>query len=136
MQAEIEANKIDELLEFISVAKQNELSAKAIRHALEKDLMDLLAYKEDKSKTLNTGSYKVKFTPNYVRKINEDKLAQLTEDYSIDMLPLVYKPKYDAKKAKYLENNEPETWAYVSACIDMKRGKTTISIEEVGESND
>ena len=119
-----------ELATKLIKAKQKENEANKARVELEEQLIALLGSKPEGSQThdLENG-LKVTITGKMSYSADVEKLQELCVQIPKNMRPLKVETKLDETGAKYLRNNEPETWAIIADAITIKPAKTSVAIK-------
>lgn len=126
--------KLSELRAYLAEAKEKEDEAKATRLATEKAILEhpdiAGAIKEEGTTTIDG----LKVVTGYTRTWNAKKLQDFIDEGIPDNLfPFACKYSEVRNDSKYLEKNEPETWAYIETALTLKPRKPTISIVDLEE---
>lgn len=113
------------------VAKRAENKATAERIKIEEHLSAALDVPKEGSKTHKIDGYKVTLTQPVTRKLDEAMWEKVRDKCQTDMRPVKIKTEADAVGIKWLQNNEPKTWAKIAAAFETKPGKIGVKVEEI-----
>ena len=123
-------NEIEELASNWLYWKAEEENARDQRLYEEEILLGLVPLnKPEGSSTLKQGSYKITLTAKLNRTLDADAYHAIVDQIPVDLRPVRYKAELDLKGIRYLENNEPDTYALIAPCITTKPAKTSVKVE-------
>lgn len=120
--------------EYIN-AKRDEEHAAARRLRAEELILSLHPAREEGSDTFDAGGYKVTVTGklSYSMSCEPRTLEQVWHeigDTAGDVpVPLKSKVELDATGAKWIRQNRPDLWAFLSKVVTIKPAKTAISVK-------
>ena len=125
-----QSNNIAQLTNEWMNAKREESQANQKRIAVELKMLELLGTPNECSKTHDVGNgLKLTITGKMNYSANMDALIEICEKLPKNMRPLKTETKLDETGAKYLRNNEPETWAIIAPAITVKPAKPSITVK-------
>ena len=126
-------NNMTPLLDAWIEAKATEQGANRRRLEIEKEITSALETKKEGAITHEVGGYKVTLTQNLSRKIDVDMWDEVAIHVPHAMAPVKVKYEVDAKKLKYLQNNEPEIWRKIATAFTTTPAKVGVKITMEGE---
>jgi hypothetical protein len=110
--------------------KTEEDWARSCRLKAEKALLKLIPQdKAEGTSTLKQGDYKITLTAKLNRTLDADAYHAIVDQIPVDLRPVRYKAELDLKGIRYLENNEPDTYALIAHCINTKPAKAAVKVE-------
>ena len=110
-------------------AKAEEAAANKRRLQIEEQLVAELGKKDEGSKTVDLGQFKVTLTGKVTRRMDWDKWEQVKGQIAPALWPVKMKPELDEKGVKWLQQNEVEIYALLP--IEVKPAKTAIEVKAV-----
>lgn len=113
--------------------KKAEETAKKKRIEVEAQLESCYGEFEGKSKTFNEDDlgFKVNFKKNVSVKLDQDAWKSTRLNVPEDLRPEKIKFELDEKGFEYLKENNKDIYKMVSACVEIKPGKTTVKVEKI-----
>lgn len=122
--------EIEEAADLWLVWKTEEDWARSFRLKAEKALLKLIPLNmPEGTSTLKQGDYKITLTANLNRALDADAYHAIVDQIPVDLRPVRYKAELDLKGIRYLENNEPDTYALIAPCITTKPAKAAVKVE-------
>lgn len=128
---------LNELVEELVRAKKAESKATEYRRIIEDQILAVAhSDKAEGSTTLEAGRWKVTIQNKLSRTIDSDQLVRLQDQIPSPILNRVvrYKPSLDVREWKYIENNEPQYAAILSAAITTKPAKPYLKVSRMEET--
>jgi len=124
-------NIIDTLAAQIQDAKAREDAARAERIALEESLLPLLASRSEGAVTEYGDAYKVTVNYGVTRTLDAEALAAIKGAIPAALFEkaIAYKPAIVLPGLRYLQNNEPNTYAVLAQAITAKPSKPAVKVE-------
>jgi hypothetical protein len=96
---------------------------------IENELLDIVEYNANGSKTTRLEGYKVTVKCPINRTIDGYKWEEVKDSIPAEMWPIKIKVEPDAKGCTWLQENRPDLWAVAAAAITEKPGKPGFTIE-------
>ena len=121
---------IEELAKQWVEAKAREHQANIERVEIERRIIAVTGAKQDGSKTIDAGPYKVTLTGKLIYKADIPMLTNLVENVPVQLRPLKTEVQLDVAGAKYLQQNEPAIWQQLAPAVTITSAKTAITIKE------
>jgi len=122
-------NTLEDLAEAWRIAKRDEDQTRKERVEIEEEIVARTGIKEEGSQTHEAGEHKVKVTGKLNRTLDAETWENIKHTIPETMRPVEYKPTLDTKGLRYLENNEPETYAKVAEALTTKPAKPSIEVK-------
>lgn len=122
---------IDALALALDVAKENEERAREGRIAAEQALLALIPSKAEGSVTERGGDWKVTATYGMSRTVDAAALDAIRSKVPAALFEqaITYKPAIVLAGLRYLQNNEPDTYAVLAQAITAKPAKPSVKVE-------
>jgi hypothetical protein len=134
-QQAIYPNSVSGLMQCWLAEKHKESEANKNRVAIENLLISTLAFnKREGSETKKIDDQKITFTAKLNRTVDEDKWLEIKAQVPVNLQAIVEEKvtyKVTDKGARWLEENNPEVYAFVSKAITTKPAKIAIKIEAI-----
>lgn len=139
----MEANdKLEEFLQSLAAMTPEGLAAEWLAHkeaenacnkarvAIEEAIIAKLGAKEQGAKTHDLEGFKVTVEGKLTWKLDEDKWSKIKDSVPEDRCPVSYieVAKLDEKGAKWLRENDKETWGKLAEAITVKPAKTSVKV--------
>jgi hypothetical protein len=121
---------IEQLAAQWLAAKTAENAARDGRLEVEAAIVEITGLRDEGSKTHEAGQYKISVTSSMTRTLDPEKWAEIEASIPEAMRPVIYKPSLELKGLRYLQQNEPDTYAIVAQAITAKHAKPSIKITE------
>lgn len=131
------------LAERLLIANRAKKETAAVVTAIEKELAELLTVNGDGTKSAEVlGSYKTETKLNISRSIDKasydqlmahDAVAATASDPALhELLTGLVRTKYELelKNLRKLQQDYPDWYAYIAACVSEKPGKITVTVAE------
>jgi hypothetical protein len=112
-------------------AKAQEAIMADQRRAIAAKIQALTGHTAEGQKTYAADQWKVTVKAPLIRSMNWDAWEQVKGRIPEDLWPVEMKPSLDEKGVKWLQNNEPETYAVLSEALIIKPGSVQITVQEV-----
>lgn len=123
-------DKLDQLAVEWAEAKEREDFAKNERIAVEKQILEMHAAKEEGSTTITTPTgVKITLTGKLTYKVDIDHLTALTGSWPADIRPIKTKVEADETRLKAIRAESPKLWAQIAQAVETKPAKTGVSIK-------
>ncbi len=122
------SQSLESLAELWQVAKAAEATARDERVSIEEQIIALTGMKEEGSQTHKAGNRKIKVVAKLTRKLLPEEWERIAKDIPEALHPVQYKPSLDLKGLRYLEANEPKTYALVCQAIETKPAKPAVEV--------
>jgi hypothetical protein len=128
-------NIIDTLAAELEAAKIAESHAMATRVCAENALLQLCDAKDEGSTTTRGDQYRVVTLGVVNRRFDPAALEAIRASIPADLFEQVvrYKPEPILAGLRYMQMNEPETYAVLAQALTATPGKTGVRVEFVGE---
>lgn len=100
----------------------------------EKNLLDLVGHKEEGSLSVVIDDhFKVTTTGKVNRKLLPEAFGKIRDDIPSPLLNRLVRTeeKLNVRELKYIENNEPETYRFLSSAIETKPAKPALKVEQI-----
>ena len=110
-------------------AKAEEAAANKRRLALEDQIVALTGKRDEGSQTHDASAFKVTVTGKISRKMDWAKWDTIKTQIHPNLWPVKQKPELDETGVKYLQANEPETYALLP--LEVKPAKTSVEVKAV-----
>ena len=127
--------KMNADLESYIKAKQNLEAAKADLDSAEKRLLEVVPHKESGSITTEIEGYKITTTGRVDTKLDQTKIVEIQDKIPAPLLNRLLRIKttteINARELQFIQNNEPQYYAFLAQAIERKPAKTTIKVEPV-----
>ena len=125
--------KFFELCEALEAAKIEEEAAKQKRIDAENALLPFLAEKDEGSVTHRADGWKVTVTYGMNRSVDQAAVDAVRAAMPVALFENAFRPKWDLSITglRYLQNNEPETYAIAAQAITAKPAKPSVCLERV-----
>lgn len=120
---------LEDLAAMWRSAKREEDKARNHRIEIEQAIVARTGCRDEGSATHEAGEYKVRVTGKLNRTLDADRWREIEHTIPEAMRPVEYVPKLDTKGLRYLENNEPETFAQVAQALVTKPGKPSVEVK-------
>lgn len=126
-------NNIDKLAAALDAAKENEERAREARLACEEALLALVRGKAEGSVTERGEGWKVTVTYGVNRTVDMAALAAVRDKipHALFDQAVEYAPKLRLAGLRYLQNNEPDTYAVLAQAITAKPAKPSVKVEPI-----
>lgn len=126
-------NTIDQLAAALEAAKENEERARESRIACEEALLALVRGKAEGSVTERGEGWKVTVTYGVNRTVDMAALAAVRDKipHALFEQAVTYKPALILPGVRYLQNNEPATYALLAQAITAKPAKPSVKVEPI-----
>lgn len=126
-------NPIDKAAYNLELAKRTETLATQARIDAEKDLIALLPEKDEGSVSLKGDAYKVSITYGYNRTVDAQALEAIKREVPPELFEQAvdYKPSLVMAGLRYLQSNEPETYAILAQAITSRPSKPSVRVEAI-----
>jgi hypothetical protein len=117
-------------------AKAREDKAKQDRLAAEEKIITLFGAKPEGSKTEKTDFFKVETTGNVTRSVDQSAIGLMKKSLPKKLFESVFKVKYDLSVSgvKKLQQENPELYVVVSACVTSKPAKASVKVSRIEQS--
>jgi hypothetical protein len=96
---------------------------------IENELLDIVEYNANGSKTTRLEGYKVTVKCPINRTIDGDKWEEVKDSIPAEMWPIKIKVEPDAKGCTWLAENRPDLWGIAAQAITEKPGKPGFTVE-------
>lgn len=116
------------LAEAFALAKAEEARAIERRRDLAAQIQAATGHTAEGQKTYDAGDWKVSVKAPLIRSMNWDAWETVKVSIPADLWPVEMKPTLDEKGVKWLQNNEPELYATLSAALIVKPGAVSVSV--------
>ncbi|WP_426287486.1 DUF7173 family protein [Luteibacter sp. E-22] len=128
-------NPVDTAARRLELAKRTEAMASAARVEAEKELIALLPVKDEGSVTMKGAQYKVSVTYGFNRTVDAQALEAIKREVPSELFEqaIDYKPSLVLAGLRYLQSNEPDTYAMLAQAITSKPSKPSVKIEALAE---
>lgn len=105
--------------------------AKAKFAAIEAELIEEVGHHDEGSFSTHIDGFKITTTGRMTRKLDEKKWAEISEKIPEPLIARLIKTKFDInlRELRFIENNEPELFKYVSQAITSKPAKPGLKVE-------
>jgi hypothetical protein len=121
---------IEQLAQQLVAAKAAENAANKQRVAIEEKIIELVGAREEGSATTELANgLKLTITGKMTYKADMPTLLTICQSLPEAMRPIKTEVKLDETGAKWLRNNEPETWAQIAPAITITPAKTSVSVK-------
>ena len=124
---------IDEAAAVLHLAKLNEQRATEARLEAEQALIALLPTKDEGAVTVSGDSYKVAVTYGINRSLDAAALTAIKDQVPPALFEqaITYKPALVLPGLRFLQANEPATYAVLAQAITAKPAKPSVRIEPI-----
>lgn len=131
-------NTIDKLAAALEAAKENEERARESRIACEEALLALVRGKAEGSVTERGEGWKVTVTYGVNRTVDAAALDAVRARIPAALFEqaITYKPALVLAGVRYLQSNEPDTYAVLAQAITAKPAKPSVKVERMVERMD
>ena len=123
-----------ELLKDWLKAKNAEKKATEKRHVIEKKIEKLYPLdKNKKSKTFKEKDlgFSIKIEKKFSTSLDQEKYIETRDIIPDNLKPEKIKYTLDTNGYEYLKKHEKEIYKFVSKCVIIKPGKTSIKVEKI-----
>ena len=126
-------NAFDQAAANLEAAKAAEAQATAARIAAEQAVIRLMPQRDEGSVTERGLRYKVAVTYGMNRSVDMASLAAVRDKIPHALFDQVveYAPKLRLAGLRYLQNNEPDTYAVLAQAITAKPAKPQVKVEPI-----
>jgi hypothetical protein len=124
-------------IETYQDAKAQLDQAKAVFANAEKDLIAIVGHKEEGSFTTQIDDlFKVTTTGKVTRKLIPESLEKIRKDIPAPLLERLIRTeeRLNVRELKFIQNNEPEFYRFLSPAIESKPGKPGVKVELIDAS--
>lgn len=115
-------------------AKAEETAAITRRRELAAQIQAATAHQSEGQKTYDAGDWKVSVKAPLIRSMNWDAWETVKDRIPKDLWPIEMKPSLDEKGVRWLQNNEPETYAVLAEALTVKPGSVQVTVTPAKES--
>lgn len=121
--------------ERLALAKDAEHAATAARIAAESDLEHLVPAKPEGSTTTHVPGWKITVTGVINRTVDQEALQAIRSTVPPALFDQAFRYKAEPITAglKFLQSNEPATYAVVAQALTARPGKTAVKVERVAD---
>ena len=121
---------IDDLLKtrLQLVARKQEVTSNI--NQLDKELIAIIGYEVEGSRTYDTGAYKVTTQSKMNRKVDAEAWAEIEEQIPEHLRPVKTKLEVDLKLLRALEAAQPELYQYVCGALITTPAKKSVKVQE------
>lgn len=116
------------LAEAFALAKAEEARAIELRRDLAAQIQAATGHTAEGQKTYDAGDWKVSVKAPLIRSMNWDAWETVKGNIPRELWPVEMKPSLDEKGVKWLESNDPQTYAALSAALIVKPGAVSVSV--------
>jgi len=110
-------------------AKRSEEKARDARVKIEQWIIEITGCKEEGSQTHKAGDQKITVTGKLNRKLYAGKWEEIKKAIPEQLHPVKYNPTLDLKGLRWLEENEPTLYRYVTQAIETKPAKPGVEVK-------
>lgn len=124
---------IDDLAIALVQAKQKEQEAIATRHSAEVALLDLIESKAEGTAHVTGERFKATATFGFNRTLDGAALEAIRSQVPVALFEqaIEYKPAIKLAGLRYLQQNEPSTYAVLAQAITAKPAKPAVKVEMI-----
>ncbi|UYM16222.1 DUF7173 family protein [Endozoicomonas euniceicola] len=127
------ASRLDQLAYQLEIAKENELSAKNHRIAIEEEICLLAGVKPEGSLSVNGEYYKVTTVAGFTRSLDTNKWLKVKDRVPAHIANKIIRQKMelDTKQLKNLQDLDPAHYNIVAEAITTKPKKTSVRFQRL-----
>lgn len=112
-------------------AKAAERAANKARLEAEVELVSLIDHLDEGTSKTEVGAYKITITGKMTRTLDAAQVATLDAQIPAEILRRVieYRPTLSVREYRYIQENEPEYFKALAACVTTRPAKPSIDVE-------